>query len=71
MATRILDLSAAPQRNDGLVQNKVELNYIYIHDDHLTVYTKQGNVLNFPINANRQLFIDRLEDAVKNRLEEG
>jgi hypothetical protein len=66
---RKIDLSAPIDRGDGIHQSKVELDYVYIHDDSFSVYTKQGNVVIFKMNPARQAFVDMLEDAVKNRLE--
>lgn len=66
---RKLDLATAFDRGDGFYQSKVELDYIYVHDDSFTVYTKQGNSIPFPMNAARQAFLEKLEDAVKEKLE--
>lgn len=67
---RQLDLAAPFDRGNGLSQSKVELDYIYIHDDSFTVFTKQGNSISFPMNAQRQAFVEKLEDAVKDHLEQ-
>ena len=66
---RKLDLSSPIDRGNGLQQNKVEIDYIYVHDDSLDVYTKQGNTISIPMNPARQTFIEKLEDAIKAKLE--
>ena len=69
MAKRKLALSGAINLGNGVQQTNVEINYIYVNDDSLTIYTKQGNVIELPMNAARQLFIDKIEDALKSKLE--
>lgn len=66
---RKLDLATPITRDDGMSQTKVELDYVYIHEDKLTVYTKQGNAVTLAINPVLQDFVDKLEDKVKAKLE--
>lgn len=69
MAKRKLNLNAPVDRGNGLNQTQVELDYAYFHEDTITVYTKQGNVINVPINPQRQNLINNLEDAAKASIE--
>jgi hypothetical protein len=71
VAKRRLNLATPFPRDNGMTQTQVELDYIYIHDDHIAVFTKQGNVISLPITPGRQTMIDNLEDAIKARLDAG
>jgi hypothetical protein len=66
---RKLDLATPIDRGNGLQQTKVEIDYIYVHDDSLTVYTKQGNSISLPMTPTRQGYLEKLEDAIKEKLE--
>lgn len=66
---RKLDLTTPIDRGDGLQQTKVEIDYIYVHDDSLTVYTKQGNSININMTPAMDNFIEKLEDKLKEKLE--
>lgn len=65
---RKMDLVTPIVRGDGLTQSKVEIDFLYIHDDHLMVYTKQGNNVRLEISDKMQAFIDKLEDKVLEKL---
>jgi hypothetical protein len=66
---RQLDLSVPISRGNGLQQTKVEIDYIYVHDDSVTVYTKQGNSIVINMTPAMDKFIEKLEDAIKEKLE--
>lgn len=66
---RKLDLVTPITRADGLTQSKVELDYVYIHEESITVYTKQGNTVTLAMTPALQDFVDKLEDKVKSKLE--
>jgi hypothetical protein len=66
---RIMDLAISIDRGNGLQQSKVELDYLYIHNDSITVYTKQGNTVTISMNLALEKFVEKLEDVVKEKLE--
>jgi hypothetical protein len=66
---RQLDLSAPIDRGNGLQQTKLEIDYIYVHDDSVAVYTKQGNSIVINMTPAMDKFIEKLEDVIKEKLE--
>lgn len=66
---RKMELCEAIDRVDGLSQCAFEINYIYVHDDTLNVFTKQGNSVSIDITKEMQSTLESIEDAVKHKLE--
>jgi hypothetical protein len=66
---RQLELSKPIDRGNGLQQAKVEIDYIYVHEDSVTVYTKQRNSIAINMTPAMDNFIEKLEDKLKEKLE--
>lgn len=66
---RKLTLNNPIDRGDGLQQSKVEIDYIYVHDDYLAVHTKQGNVVHLEMTSLREKIVEKIEDDIKEKLE--
>lgn len=64
MAKRNQLLTTPKALASGIVQTSVEVDYVYIHDNEIVVYTKQGNCVNIPVIPAIQAVITKIEDAV-------
>lgn len=62
-------LDSPKDLKNGLIQNAVELDYIFIKDDHIIVHTIQKNIIVLPMKPEYQSFINLVESDVKNVLE--
>lgn len=64
MAKRIMEVTLAVPRKDGLAQTHVEANYGYFYDDRHEIHTIQGNVVSIPMHPIIQAYMDHIENAI-------